>query len=163
MKYSLRSLFVVVTLAGFASYLGYLVTRPYYVTHCVDCGKGRWIEILRPNGFCDQGGPVHFRFSGMHSPESPPTFSIWGCGECPQVVLVAAEKGDLVAIARSTSSDEIFIMVDFQTGAYWPDSAEHKVNDLARNMLVRLRKERGKLWLKNTYDHELTKTDDRKE
>src|SRR5688500_4641783 len=96
-RYSLRSLFVVVTIAAAASWVTYLVMRPYWVLSRIDCGNGRWVELLEPNEFCDQGGPVHFRYSGFKGAE-PPSFAMWGCGSRPPGKLISAENGDLVAV-----------------------------------------------------------------
>lgn len=154
-RFSLRTLFIVVTLAALASYVGYLLTRPYWVIMRVDCGNGRWIELLEPNGFRDGSGPVHYQFSDMKLAE-PPAFEVWGCGALPPIQVVTAEGGELVALA---TADELHVVVDFKSGLSWPPNYSRKVDDNVRRMLGRLRRERSELWLWSTFDGELTKPD----
>lgn len=156
MKYSLRSLFVVVTLAGVLSFFGYLFTRDFFVYERLDCGKGRFVELLDPNEWCDNGGPRHFRFSGMRS-TGPPSFVMCACSDRPKTVVIYVEGGDLVGLARESSRDEIEIMIDFKTGQFWPESWHRKIDDNARAMLARLRRNKPQIWLRITYDGELEK------
>jgi len=156
-SFSLWSLLALVSAAGPVFYAGYSLTRPFFVVERVNCGGGRYVELLRPNGFCDKAGSVHYRFSGMKDYDSPPSFTIWGCGYDPKIAVIAAEQGNLVAIATADEPDEIHILIDFAAGTSWPRSWSGKVDALPRDMLARLRRERGELWLANTDNGELTK------
>lgn len=159
MRFSLRTLFIVVTLSAVASFIGYLATRPFNVIKRIDCGSGRWIELLSPNEFCDQGGPVHYRYAGMPAGKSPPYFCIWSCGyeETHGLTLVAAESGNLVAVVSGNLENEVFLLVDFAARESWPTTDGREVDEPCRDMVCRLRKEHGDLWLWSTDDGELTK------
>lgn len=158
-RFSLKSLFVAVTLAAIASFVLYFLTRDHFLICRLDCGNARRIELLAPNRFCDQGEPVYYRFSGMASGE-PIYFSVWGCGSNRTPKLFRAENGNLIGVATFWP-DQLDIIVDFKARLSWPPRADHgnarEVNDEVRNMLERLPRENGQLWLSNTYDGELEK------
>ena len=155
-RFSLRTLFGAVTLAAVVRYAGYLMAKPHYVVKRFDCGPGQWIELLAPNQFCERGETIRYRFTGMR-PAAPRAFDMWKCGKRPAMRLVTAEKGRLVGIASGESHDELHIMVDFKAGRGWPAHGGLIVDEHARDMLNRLRREQGDLWLFQSSDGELTK------
>ena len=157
-QFSLGNLMVVVTLAAVLSFFGYLVTREFFVYKRIDCGEGRLVELLRPNdlnlNFSEGGRPRYFRFSGMPSEQPVDFFFTIGDFHSP-IRLVSAEGGNLVGITDDEFGEELDIIIDFRTCAYWPKGSDRDVDDDARDMLARLRQSNSKLWLRHTYDGEL--------
>jgi hypothetical protein len=97
----------------------YGCTRSFYVEQRINCGGGRYIEILRPNEFCDEASRVYYQFTGMKDGGIPPSFNVRGCGGYATRVW-KSEDGDVVGIATDLSPDEIEILVDFKAGNSWP-------------------------------------------
>jgi hypothetical protein len=95
----------------------------------------------------------------MKQPESPRGFAIWACGDYSKLRgnVLKAEGGTLVGVPSLYFPEDIAILVDFSNRVSWPDSWHREVNDDARDMLRRLRREHPDVWLSNTSDHELTR------
>ncbi|MCU0877852.1 MAG: hypothetical protein MUF06_08725 [Pirellulaceae bacterium] len=74
-QFSLWTLLVAITLNGPIVLVIYGCTQPFYVTEQIDCGGGRYIEILRPNDFCEKGESVFYRFTAMKNWENPVQFA----------------------------------------------------------------------------------------
>lgn len=151
-QFSLRSLFIFMTLAGILCWIAYLVTRPFHTIARVNCGSGRYVELLRPNEFCDVGGPLHFRFTGMKKGPTPPSFVLWGCGDTPELVVLHGVREDIVALALANARVEVLIAIDFKSGSYWPDDWHRKVTTQGESMLQSVRAQHGEVWLWSTYD-----------
>ena len=158
MQFSLRTLLIFITLAGVLCWVAYLVTRPYLTEARVSCGNGRYVELLRPNEFfCDQSGPLHFRFTGMAHPEHPPFCCFWPCGYDPGFVGVPGASANVIGVASANNSDEFLLMIDFKTGAHWPNGRDRNVTPEAERMLESLRGRNSQTWLWSTYDGRFTK------
>jgi len=156
-QFSLRSLLIFMLAAGVFCWAAYLLNRPFVTVARINCGQGRHVELLRPNKFCDYASPIHFRFTGMKPRAVPPSFAMWGCGDPPDLIVMPVSRGDLVALANTRFPDEIFVLIDFKTGAYWPESWNREVTPQAESMLAVLRQRDSNIWLERTYDSRLTK------
>lgn len=158
LQFRLVTLLLQVTVVGPCFYLTYSYSGPYVVLQRIDCGRGRYLEVLRPNEFfCDRAEPVYYRVSGIAHGDSPPGFAYWSCGWRPTIGVMTADGDEIAAAYDEESSDELLILVDFKKGRTWPATNARKVDEYAREMLKRLRLEHGDSWLQTTYDHELTK------
>jgi len=156
-QFSLKSLLIFMLLAGVFCWFAYLWNRPFVTVGRVNCGQGRYVELLRPNRFCDYASPVHYRFTGMKPRAEPPSFAMYGCGHPPDLIVMPVSRGELVALASSSFPDEVYILIDFKTGAYWPESCNREVTPQAESMLAVLRQRDSNTWLERTYDSRLTK------
>jgi hypothetical protein len=138
-------LLLLVTLTGPIVFLIYGCTRPYYVSQRIDCGGGRYIEILRPNEFCDNAEPVSYRFTGMKNWDNPVQFAYWPCGYIPAIRVWKSDDGEIAGIAYEGSARALKILVDFESGESWPANP-----NAAEEMLDRLRVKHGALRLDPT-------------
>lgn len=157
MQFSLKSLLIFMAVASVLCWLGYSLTRPFFTLARVDCGPGRYVELLASNDFCDRSGPLHYRFTGMENPQQPPFCTYWGCGYNPGFVVVQGASADVVGIASAGLPDEMLLVVDFKSKAHWPQDRSREVTSEAEGLLESLRAQHPETWLFSTYDGRLTK------
>jgi hypothetical protein len=141
-QFSLWTLLLLVTLTGPIVFLIYSCTRPQYVSQRIDCGDGRYIEILRQNEFCGKGEWVYYRFPGMTNWDNPVQFSTWNCGSDPELRVWKSDDGEIAGIAYEGSAGALKILVDFESGESWPANPS-----AVEEMLDQLRAKNGALRL----------------
>ena len=111
---------------------------------------------MRPNELCDVAGPVHFDIPNI-TPDNPPAFEICSCGGDPKLVCRQLGDSETVVLVDSQTETRIYIMVDFQTGWYWPSTWHRKVTDKLKAEFADVQAEFPEMWLADTYDGSLTK------
>jgi hypothetical protein len=153
-KFLLQASLIFILLVCFGAYF---ITPPYHVVSRIDCGEGRYVELLRPNRFCDVGGPIHFRFSGMTPAVAMPSVAIWDCGDTPELVVLPGIHRDIIAWALADGRHELLMAVDFGSAKYWPDDWHRRITTEAELMLGSVRAQQGQVWLRRTYDGRFTK------
>ena len=158
MRFAVKAAAALSLAVACCGFIVWLFTRPYWTVQRVDCGNGRMVTLLRPNELCDVGGPVHFDLPDI-TPGNPPAFAMWSCGSDPDLVCRQLASSETVVLVDSHSESHVYIMIDYQTGWYWPSTWHRKVTDKAKTQLADVQAEFPEMWLADTYDGSLTGSD----
>ena len=155
LKFSLKTLILTTSVVAVLSWIFYLINRPFYRVARIDCGNSQYVDILKPNKFCDVGGTVHYSFNSRTS-ESPPSFSMWSCGSNTELIPKIAVEHDLIALVGADNPREIHIIINRRTGWSWPATWNCKLNKDVRRELAAFQESHPQCWLNQTYDGSLT-------
>ena len=135
LKFSIKTLMLAILVVAVLSGLFYLVSRPFYRVARIDCGNGQYVDILKPNVFCDVADTVHYSFNPQTS-QAPPSFSMSSCGSTTELVAKIAVDHDLIALVGAANPSEIHILINRKTGWSWPTTWNCKLNDEVRQALA---------------------------
>jgi hypothetical protein len=131
-QWSLRTLFLVVTVAGLLISVPVFLKKQIEGEHLLaefDCGRGRSIHIYTDN-FCDSREIPRYEVREGDKVVLP-AYGIdhcFSCGEFPSAKdfrLVTAEQGDLVAVIQ-VSIGQVALIHDFKTGKRPEDDRERE-------------------------------------